>query len=206
MEELKRTRRITVSAIVVIALLLIAFFTYKPPLHKYKLATVDMPFELMLATPVTPDEAMEFTWDSTYVFVDIRSELDYEIYHLDNAVSIPSGKLLTRESKKQFDQWQKDSLQVVLYGKTELEVTTPWMLLYQLGYTNTRVMMGGMEYIDMLYEGTLENTEAYNVEMPAYDYAGIIEAAKTADPMTPTIQPKKVVVRKKNKKQAEGGC
>lgn len=206
MEELKRTRRITIATVVVVLVLVIAFFAYNPPLHKYKIATKDMPFELMLATPVTPDEAMEFTWDSTYVFVDIRSEYDFDVYHLDNAVSIPSGKLLNKESKKQFDQWQKDSLQVVLYGKTELEANTPWMLLYQIGYTNTRVMMGGMDYIDMLYEGTLEDEEAYNVEMPAYDYAGIIAAVESGEVTAAAVQPKKVMVRKKEKKAAEGGC
>ncbi|MEN8250253.1 MAG: rhodanese-like domain-containing protein [Bacteroidota bacterium] len=206
MEELKRTKRITIGTVVVVAVLIVALLIYKPPLHKYKIATADMAFELMMATPITPDEAMEFVWDSTYVFVDIRSEHDYSVYHLDNAVSIPSGKLLTKDSKKQFDQWQKDSLQVVLYGKDELQVTTPWMVLYQVGYTNTRIMMGGMEYIDMLYEGTLENEEAYNVEMPAYDYAGIIAAAASGEVTAPVVQPKKVVVRKKEKKAAEGGC
>lgn len=207
MKKYIKTRQIYIIGIVLsVAGILTTACNTNTSLYSFKISTDDMPYELMMSTPITPDEAMEFIWDSTYVFVDTRTSQEYGEYHLDNAVNIPIDLLLTSESKDKFDEWQKDSLMVVLYGKTELEVTTPWMILYQVGYTNTRVMMGGMEYIDMLYEGTLENEEAYNVEMPAYDYAGIIEAAKSADPMTPVVQPKKIVVRKKEKKAAEGGC
>jgi len=207
MEELKRTRRITIATFSFVIVLIIAFFSFKKPMHQYQMAPEDMAYELMVIYQVTPDEGMELMYDSTVVFVDVRNYYDYQADHLENAYNIPVASLLDKESKEYFDNWQADSLQVILYGKDELQVTAPWMLLYQLGYTNARLLMGGMDYIDKLYSDELAENETFNVETPAYDYASIIAAAGAGESTGTTTQPKKkVVVRKKKKKAAEGGC
>ena len=157
---------------------------------------------------VTPEEAMEFMNDSTAaVMIDIRSIYDYERAHLEYAYNIPAPRLLDDTYKNQFDSWLADSTLVVLYGQDELEANAPWMLLYQLGYTNVRVLMGGMGYIDKFYEDRLEEGETFMVEDPRYDYAAII-AAGSANNQTSVdpIGKKEVVIRKKQKKASEGGC
>jgi rhodanese-related sulfurtransferase len=207
MEELKRTKRITIATFSFVIVLLIAFLSIKKPIHQYQMSAEDMAYELMLIYQVTPDEAMEIMYDSTVVFVDVRNYYEYQADHLENAYNIPVANLLDEKSKEYFDKWKSDSLQVILYGKDELQVNAPWMLLYQLGYTNTRLLMGGMTYIDKLYSDELAENEGFNVETPMYDYAGIIAAASSGENTIVTIQPKKkVVVRKKEKKAAEGGC
>ena len=207
MEELKRTKRITIATFSFVIVLIIAFFSFKKPMHQYQMTAEDMAYELMVIYQVTPDEGMELMYDSTVVFVDVRNYYDYQADHLENAYNIPVASLLDKESKEYFDKWQADSMQVILYGRDELQVTAPWMLLYQLGYTNTRLLMGGMDYIDKLYSDELAENETFNVETPAYDYAGIIAAASSGEGSEVTTQPKKkVVVRKKKKKAAEGGC
>lgn len=173
----------------------------------YQLSAEDMAYELLMVYHVTPDEAMELMWDSTKIFVDLRSSFDYEADHLENAFNIPASDLLEEDYLELFDKWKGDSLQVILYSNSEQETTSPWMVLYQLGYTNTQIMMGGMEYIDKLYSDQLLENETFNVEAPLYDYSGIIEAAQNASPEQLQSEPqKKVVVRKKKKKAAEGGC
>lgn len=163
--------------------------------------------ELYLVYQVTPDEAMEYMWDSTKVLVDIRNIYDYENDHLDNSINIPAASLLNTEFKSTFDQWLSDSTLVVFYGQSEAEATSPWMLMYQLGYTNTRTLMGGMGYFDKMYNDELQEGESYNVEEPLFDYAGIIEAGSTNQVESLTDQPgREVVVRRKEKKAAEGGC
>jgi rhodanese-related sulfurtransferase len=207
MEELKRTKRITIGTFSLVIVLGIAFLSINKSPFQYKMSPEDMAYELMVVYQVTPEEAMEMLHDSSKIFVDVRNYFDYQADHLENAINIPLAKLLNEESKIYFDQWQKDSLQVILYGKNELEVSAPWMLLYQLGYTNTRLLMGGMNYIDKFYSDQLGENETFNVEMPSYDFSGIIAAANTGDGSVTTSQPKKkVVVRKKEKKAAEGGC
>ena len=146
-------------------------------------------------------------YNSSVVFVDVSNHYDYQADHLENAYNIPVASLLDKDSKEYFVKWQADLLQVILYGKDELKVIARWMLLYQLGYTNTRLLMGGMDYIDKLYNDELAENETFNVETPAYDYDGIIAAASSGESRTVTTQPrKKVVVRKKEMKAAEGGC
>lgn len=207
MEELKRTKRITIATFSFVIVLVIAFLGIKKPMHQYKMSAEDMAYELMVIYQVTPDEAMELMYDSSVVFVDVRNYYEYQTDHLENAYNIPVANLLDEDSKEYFDKWQADSLQIILYGKDELQVNAPWMLLYQLGYTNTRLLMGGMDYIDQLYSDELADGETFNVETPAYDYAGIITAASSGENTSVTTQPKKkVVVRKKEKKAAEGGC
>jgi rhodanese-related sulfurtransferase len=206
MEELKRTRRITIAAVVAIIVLLIAVFSYKKPI-RYQMSAEEMAYELLMTYHVSPDEAMELMWDSTVVFVDLRNPYEYQADHLENAYSIPAGKLLEKENLALFDQWKEDSTRVVLYCNAELQTTSPWMILYQLGYTNTQILMGGMDYINALYSDNPPGENAYNVEAPRYDYAGIIEAAANASPgERQTQSQRKVVVRKKKKKAAEGGC
>ena len=205
MEELKRTRRITIAALVAIIVLLIAIFSYNKPL-RYKMSAEDMAYELLMAYHVTPDEAMELMWDSTVVFVDMRSIYEYQADHLENAYNIPAPDLLEPENLELFAQWKKDSTQVVLYTNSEVEATSPWMVLYQLGYTNTQILMGGMNYINLLYSDNPPAENAYNDEAPKYDFAGIIEAASSGE-VEPQSQPqRKVIIRKKDKKAAEGGC
>ena len=207
MEELKRTKRITIATFSFVIVLVVAFFSFKNPMYEFQMTPEDMAYELMVIYQVTPDEAMELMYDSTVVFVDVRNYYDYHADHLESAYNIPVASLLDEESKEYFDKWRADSLQVILYGKDELQVTAPWMLLYQLGYTNTRLLMGGMSYIDKLYNDELAENETFNVETAAYDFAGIIAAASSGESTAVTTQPKKkVVVRKKEKKAAEGGC
>ena len=206
MEELKRTKRITIAALIAVLVLLIAILSYERPLQ-YKMSAGDMAYDLMMAYHVTPDEALELMWDSTVVFVDMRSVYEYQADHIENAYSIPVSDLLEEDNRRLFDQWKGDSLRVVLYSNEEVEATSPWMVLYQLGYDNTQILMGGMNYINALYSDNPPEEDAFNVESPSYNYAEIIEAAANASTEDVQDQPqRKVVIRKKEKKAAEGGC
>ena len=208
MEELKRTRRITIGVVVFVAIVILGFLTFKKPLYVYQYSPAEMAEELYLVYQVTPEEAMELMFDSTAaVFIDIRSIYDFEKGHLENAINIPVATLLDKEYKPLFDRWQADSTLVVFYGNDELEANAPWMLMYQLGYTNTRTLMGGSGYIDKLYEDALAENETFMVEDPAADFAAIIKAGSANAQGSAASAPKRaVVVRKKKKKAAEGGC
>ena len=81
MEELKRTKRITIATIIAVLVLLIAIFSYQKPLQ-YKMSAEDMAYDLMMAYHVSPDEAMELMWDSTVIFVDMRTVYEYQADHI----------------------------------------------------------------------------------------------------------------------------
>jgi rhodanese-related sulfurtransferase len=159
MEELKRTRRITIAAVIAVIILLIAVFSYDKP-TRYKMSAEDMAYELLMTYHVSPDEAMELMWDSTVIFVDMRTVYEYQADHLENAYNIPAPDLLEPDNLALFDKWKEDSLRVVLYSNQEVESTSPWMVLYQLGYTNTQILMGGMDYINQLYSDNPPEADA----------------------------------------------
>jgi len=208
MEELKRTKRITIGVFAFIAVIIIGLATLKKPKNIYELTPQQMNEELVLLYPVTPVEATKMLKDTMHnVFVDVRSIYDYEKERLESAVNIPIPMLLDDDNKKLFNQWKQDSVTVVFYGNDQLQANAPWMLMYQLGYTNTRVLLGGINYMDKLTNGLLSTNSTYDMEDPAFDFNAIL-AKGNAGKQTVTAQApkKKVVVRKKKKKAAEGGC
>ena len=208
MKELLKTKRITIAVFAFVLIIIIGFLTLKKPRNKYVITPVEMVEELPLIYQVTPDEAMEVMYDSTTVFIDIRSIKDFEKGHIENAINIPVPDLLSKKNTDLFNKWLKDSTVVVLYGNDELQANSPWLLMYELGYTNTRTLMGGCVYIDKLYDGSLSDNAVYSMEDPAYDFAGIVKKASEQSGTTGVEkkEKKKVVVRKKKKKEAEGGC
>lgn len=210
MKELLKTKRITIGIIAFVVVLIIGFATLREPNYKYEMKAGTFVEELFSIYQVTPDEAMEWMFDSTMaVFIDVRPVYDFEKGHIENAINIPVPNLLDESNKDLYDNWKKDSLTVVLYGNDELQANAPWMLMYELGYTNMRVLHGGYGYIDRLYLDELEEGETYTVEDPAFDFAGVIkevEESKKNVKVEKRAPKKEVVVKRKVKKSAEGGC
>lgn len=209
MLELVKTKRITIAILAFVIFLLIGFVTLKQPVYSYKVDAFTLSEELSSIYQVTPDEAMELMYDSSLaLFIDIRNHYDFEMGHLENAINIPIPDLLQAEYKGYFDKALRDSLVVVLYGNDELQANAPWMLLYELGYTNVRLLLGGYSYIDRMYLGELKENESYNAEEAAYNFAKVLEEAKNITPVKEekVEVKKKVKVLPKPKKAAEGGC
>ena len=208
MEELKRTKRITIGVFAFLAIIILGALTIKKPKDVYKFTPQQMNEELILVYHVTPEQAVDMLADTvSTVFVDLRSIYDYEKGKLGNAINIPIPMLLDKENKKLFDAWKMDSVLVVFYGNDQLQANAPWMMMYQLGYTNTVTLLGGKDYMDMQLVGTLSDNSTFETEYPAVDFKGILEKASEGQEVVTAKAPKKtVVVRKKKKKAAEGGC
>ncbi len=208
MEELKKTKRITIGVFAFLAVIILGFLTFKKPTEVYKFTPQQMNEELILVYHVTPEQAVDMLADTvSTVFVDLRSIYDYEKGKLGNAINIPIPMLLEKENKKLFDGWKKDSVTVVFYGNNQLQANAPWMMMYQLGYTNTVTLLGGKDYMDKAANGLLTDNSTYEMEYPAVDFKGILAKASTGqETVTAKATKKTVVVRKKKKKAAEGGC
>ncbi len=217
--KMKNMNSISISypkTIFLIALMLYAFSACNKndgSDFKYRISPEAFSEERSFIYQVTPDEAMELMYDSSLaLFIDIRSPYDFDRGHLENAINIPIPHLLDPENKTLFERCLNDSLIVVLYGNDELQTNAPWMLIYELGYSNARLLLGGYSYIDRMYLGELKEGESYEAEVAAYDYAKVINDAKIQKVKAESIPEKKVLVKRKvevkqkPKKAAEGGC
>jgi len=93
-----------------------------------------------------------------------------------------------------------------LYGNNPQEVNAPFLILYQLGYTNMKLLA-----VENSYVQNKLITKKSDIEKPEADVAAFInESMKIANAkpiVKTTAPPKKVItVQKKKKAAAEGGC
>ncbi len=145
-----------------------------------------------------------------YTVIDLRNPYEFIKGHITGAVNIPANSLLDKENLKLLDNFAKDSVQVVLYGRDQLEANGPWLILKQMGYDNLKVLMGGYGYFTTgpldIYD--MPEVPDYLVEEPKYDFYGIMEEMGSGEMMvTDDEQPQAVIpVRRKKTNVVEGGC
>lgn len=145
-----------------------------------------------------------------YAVIDLRNPYEFIKGHIAGAMNIPANSLLDKENLKMMDNFAKDSVQVVLYGRNQLEANGPWLILKQMGFDNLKVLMGGYGYFTTgpldIYD--MPEVPAYLVEEPKYDFYGIMEEMGSGEMTIPEgDQPQAVIpVRKKKTNVVEGGC
>jgi rhodanese-related sulfurtransferase len=154
---------------------------------------------------VLNSDALEMQNDTeNYVFVDLRSPYDFEVAHVANAINIPTAFLLEKENMGLLKEYKNREKTVVLYGQTERESISPWILLYQMGFTNTKVLMGGFDcFVDQ--EADCPTTYAQHNYAKIASQGGFKEVEVIKE--KPVAKKKKVIpVKKKVKVEDEGGC
>ena len=145
--------------------------------------------------------------DPSLFLIDIRMIYEYEEYNIPGSFNIPLEELLSPDWEAYLDQ---DGMDVVFYSNSDVFADQAWMLSAQKGYKNSYVMKGGLnEWFRTIIQPTppdeTEPTEAfekYSFERAASIYFGGSSAGIASAP----VAKKKVTVRKKEKKAAEGGC
>jgi rhodanese-related sulfurtransferase len=205
MNELQKTQRISIAVLLIGIVLIIGIMVKKAPKNPFSLSAQEMLDNIDGFEHVTSSQAQQMQNDTNqYVFIDLRSPYDFEVQHIENAINIPTAFLLDEENVEALETYKKAEQTVILYGQTERESISPWILLYELGFTNTKVLMGGFDCF-------LDNNENCPTTMARYDYAKIstqggikeVEVIKTK----PVVKKKKVIpVKKKVKVEEEGGC
>ena len=156
--------------------------------------------------------------DPSLFLIDVRSLYEYEEYALPGAVNIPVEELLLSQWEDYFSQ---DAIDVVFYSNSDVYADQAWALCAQLGYENLYVMKGGLNIWfktimmpEMPTEGSpSEYFDLYSFRKGASLYFGgsvpdvavAVEKSAGESKSAPAAK-KTVVVKKKVKKQAEGGC
>lgn len=204
MQELLKTQRISIAVLVIAFLLLIGLMVKKAPQTPYTMTAKEMNHTLLDFEHVTVAMAKNMKSDTNkYVFVDLRSPYDFEVKHIDNAVNIPTAFVLDEENRALFSQYFNNDKTVVLYGQSERESISPWMLLSQLGFANTKILLGG-------FDCYVSNNTNCMAEMAKYNYAKISTSGgmvKDTNVAPKPVEKKKVIpIKKKVKREAEGGC
>jgi 3-mercaptopyruvate sulfurtransferase SseA len=206
MKELEKTKRISFSAVLFLVVIVIALLTFKRPQFNFVTTA-----EKTLETLVNQNQVLSFatfkTLDTaTYLLVDVRNNFDYSKGHAKGAINIASSQFLEKPFIDQISQTLKENKTVILYGESPDSANNVWMLLYQLGHQNIRVLSVAASYRNDLF--SLDQIE---VEKASLDYAIDMEKAKKQVIIKAKVKPvppkKKVITKPKKKKRApEGGC
>ncbi len=205
MKELERTKRISISGVLFLLAILIGVLTFKKPKYVFEKDTVttlqkinkmDYFLNLEYFKSVAPDQ---------YILIDVRSNFEYAKGHIKDAINIPAQQTFSGNSIALLRSLKNGDKTIIVYGENPDEADSSWMLLYQLGYENVKILSVETNYIDSEFQ-----VKNYDLEKPSVNYAQVMAKAQNfSGNMNETKKPapKKVIpVQKKKKRVAEGGC
>jgi rhodanese-related sulfurtransferase len=202
MNELQKTQRISIAVFILALILLVGFMVQKSPVNVYTLSAEEMLEKMDNFEHVTPAIAKNIHVDTNaYIFVDLRSPYQFEVSHIPHAINISRADILDPENKVLFEKYLASGKKVILYCDNERDAISPWILLTELGFTNTQVLLGGFLCFN-------ETSSHCILETPRYDFAKIASEGKIIQEVVPEPEPikKEIPILQKPKKAAEGGC
>ncbi len=207
MKELEKTKRISISAVLFLLIVVIAILTFEKPQHVFEKNTEATLHEIVNNSYILTLHHLDSIKPLHYELIDIRSNFEYSKGHIKNAINISTHQILENDYIKLFDELKESNKTIVLYGKDPDEANSAWMVLYQLGYENAKILCVETSYIDNEFQ-----VKNYALEKAAINYADVMTASKgTAKEAVKTIEkpkaPKRIITKPKKKKRIpEGGC
>jgi len=203
MKELEKTKRISISTVLFILVLVIGVLTFKQPRNVYK-KTQEETLTAIKSTDYLVH--LEDIVNKNPVIIDVRSKSEYTISHIENAINIPTAEILENKSISLLNDVKNTGETSFIYGKNPEEANSSWMLLYQLGYDNMKILNVETHHIDNKL--VVRN---YSLEKPIANYADIFktiapEKIEKVKKTVPKPRKKVIPVKKKKKRKPEGGC
>jgi rhodanese-related sulfurtransferase len=198
MNRFFKTNSLWLSLLGLAGVIVLLTFIFRPGTPHYKIGT---------------SESLRVMNDLSYMvsvkeikgkqLIDIRSPELYSLGHPEGAINIPIRQLLDQEYLELFVKLSESGKIAVLYGSDELQVTAPLFLLQQLGYSNVKILKGGLSSTNEFKESELASTE-----VSAIDTAEIHR--KTVLQEMPLNIPEKkkgeAVIPVRKEASAGGGC
>jgi len=206
MIELEKTKRISIATTLFILIVLIALLAYKRPKHLYTVNTAHTLEKLISQDYLISLNEIE---NPSNVIIDIRSQFEFEKGSLEGAINIYTPEILKDENVAVFEELKEQNKTAILYGTNPSEVNASFMLLYQLGFDNLKILTIENSYVQNKLISKNIEIEKPQADIKAFIAASLIKAAKNAKQkiIVPKKIPKKVIrVKKKKKAPAEGGC
>jgi len=208
MKELEKTRRISISAVLFLLVIVISLLTFKKPEFNFVNSSEETLTFVTNQSHILPLIDFQKLDAADYLLIDVRSNFDYSKGHLDNSINIPKSQLLDPASTSVIQEAVSNNKAMIVYGETPETANAACMLLYQLGYEQLKLLS-----IHSFYDNKQFHIESFDVEKPLFDYAQTMKKAsmQPIKKITPKTKPKpvkkKVITKpKKKKKMPEGGC
>jgi len=203
MKELEKIKRISIASTLFILAVLIGVLTFERPKNMYAFNT-----ENTLGTLTTTSYliSMDELDKNNSVLIDVRSQYEYEKGHLENAINMALPEILTEENQLILNDL-KDGKTMVVYGKNVQEANMPFLMLYQLGFTNIKLLSVKLDYLQNKLIVSKEEVEKPVSNIQDFINESVKNSKKPIVLEKVKAEPKRVItVQKKKKKPVEGGC
>ena len=209
MKELERTKRISVSAVLFLLIIIIGVLTFRKPKYVFENDTTITLQKIITKEYIMTQDELNSIDPSQDVLIDIRSNFEYAKGHFKDAVNISTHQVFDDSSSELLNNLKNGNKTIIIYGKNPDEADSAWMLLYQLGYENVKILCVETNYIDNKFQ-----VKNYALEKPSVNYAQVMLLAKNSAKKSEESKkivtkktPKKVTPKPKKKKRVpEGGC
>lgn len=202
MKELEKVKRISIASTLFILAVIIGVLTFERPKNTYAINTKPTLDMLMNSDYlVTLNDVNDAT------LIDVRSPFEYNKGYLKSAINIHTPEILSDENQSILNELKENNKVIILYGRSPEEANVPFLLLYQMGFSNVKILDVTNKYSQ---NKLLTNTS--KIEKPIADIQAFIdESIKNVNGNLDIIKekstPKKIItVQKKKKKPVEGGC
>jgi len=204
MKELEKTKRISIASVLFILAVIIGLLAYKRPKYLYNENTKSTLEKISSNKYFVSLNKID---SPNTVLVDIRNQFEFEKGHLQNAINIYAPEILTDENYEVFKKLKNDKKTIILYGNTPSEVVSPYMILYQLGIDNLKILSSEISYSENKLISKNVEIEKYQNDVTAFIQESIKKSAIEVKPKPIVKIPKKVIpIKKKKKMPVEGGC
>ncbi|MDO9595634.1 MAG: rhodanese-like domain-containing protein [Lutibacter sp.] len=204
MKELEKTKRISIAAVLFILAVIIGLLTYKRPKNTYAINTKSTLEKLTSENYLV---ALNELNNPDYVLIDIRNQYDFDKGHLENAINVYAAEILSEDNIKVFEELKENNKTAVLYGNNPQEPNAPFLILYQLGYENIKLLAIENSYLQNKLITKNSEIEKSETDVTAFINESIKKANTAPIVKVVVAPPKKVItVEKKKKAPAEGGC
>ena len=148
--------------------------------------------------------------DPDFIVIDVRSQDEYNAFHIEPSVNMPLETLLEPETLDELD----DEKLLILYSNGGTHAAQGWVLLQQQGFDNCTVLLGGLNYWVDVYtnpeppEGHYADHDMFNYQFLKSAGPKLLGNAKTIESTSNVEKPAKIKprIRKKKKKAADDGC
>ena len=204
MKELEKTKRISIAAVIFILAVIIGLLTYKKPKNTYAINTKTT---LEKITSENYLVALNELNNPDYVLIDIRNQYDFDKGHIENAINVYAAEILSEDNIKVFEELKENNKTAVLYGNNPQEPNAPFLILYQLGYENIKLLAIENSYLQNKLITKNSEIEKSEADVSAFINESIKKANTVETVKVVAAPPKKVItIEKKKKAPAEGGC
>lgn len=205
MKELEKTKRISIASTLFILIVLIAVLSYERPKHLYKVNSINTLEKLTSGNYYVSLDAIN---NPDYVLIDVRTQYEYEKGHLENAINIYTAELLSDLNSDVFKGLKEKNKTAILYGANPNDVNAPFILLYQLGYDNIKILTIENSYVENKLISKNSTIEKSQIDINKFIAESVKKATKISKKKVVVKKPAKkiITVKKKKKAPAEGGC